>query len=182
MAIVNDSTGDVDASANWWGIADATTIAGLMSGGVDFTPFLNTGADTDAGTAGFQGDFSTLHVTTLGGQTGTTGRIQEAVNLATSGATINVDAGSYSEADISLTQPVSLLANGGGVNVTAPTTGSGTGVSINAPGATITLQGFTLSGFGTGISASAADTLNLQDVVLSGGATQAPSAASRTST
>ena len=135
----------------------------MVSGSpVDFTPYLDNGSNS-ATNMGFQGDFSVLNVTLLGGQVGTTGRIQEAVGLAASGGTVNVSAGTYTEDDISITQSVSLLANGGAVNVTAPSTGSGTGVSINAPGATITLQGFTLSGFGTGISASAADTLNLQD-------------------
>ncbi|HBL45247.1 MAG TPA: hypothetical protein DDZ90_17840, partial [Planctomycetaceae bacterium] len=64
----------VDASGNWWGITDATTIANSMKSDgddgnaskVDFTSYLNIGTDTEDGTAGFQGDFSTLNVTTLG--------------------------------------------------------------------------------------------------------------------
>src|SRR6185295_11002099 len=44
----------------------APSIAGPASANIDYTPWLHTGTDTDvstgAGTMGFQGDFSTLHV------------------------------------------------------------------------------------------------------------------------
>jgi hypothetical protein len=63
---------------------------------VDYTPFLDSGADTDAGTPGFQGDFHTLHVAASGSQTGASGRIQEGIDL-TSGSTVVIEAGSYAE-------------------------------------------------------------------------------------
>ncbi|WP_198001008.1 right-handed parallel beta-helix repeat-containing protein, partial [Gimesia fumaroli] len=94
----------VDASGNWWGSTDETTIANSMKSGgvagdasqVDFTSFLNNGADTNVGLAGFQGDFSTLNVTSLGAQTGPGGRIQEAIDSVTAGGTVNILAGTYS--------------------------------------------------------------------------------------
>ncbi|MEQ8852748.1 hypothetical protein, partial [Gimesia sp.] len=97
-----DQTTAVDASGNWWGTTSESSIEALMEdadGGtplmVDFTSFLDNGTDTDGVTAGFQGDFSTLNVTALGGQTGPVGRIQEAVEKVTPGGTINIKSGTY---------------------------------------------------------------------------------------
>jgi|GEM_PF-5748335 len=96
-----DQTTAADASGNWWGTTNESSIAALMEdadGGtplmVDFTSFLNVATDV-SGAAGFQGDFSTLNVTALGAQTGPTGRIQEAIDSAAYGATINILAGTY---------------------------------------------------------------------------------------
>ena len=69
---------------------------------MDFTPWLASGTDTNVettsgrGTFGFQGDFSTLWVTAASAETGSTGRIQEGINLV-SGSTVNVAAGTYDE-------------------------------------------------------------------------------------
>jgi hypothetical protein len=95
----------IDASGNWWGSTDETTIANSMKsngvGGdasqVDFTSFLDNGTDTDGVTAGFQGDFSTLNVTTLGAQTGSPDRITEALQEVTPGGTVNINSGTYNE-------------------------------------------------------------------------------------
>ncbi|QDT78380.1 hypothetical protein Mal35_18290 [Gimesia maris] len=111
----------VDASGNWWGITDETTIANSMKSDgfdgnaskVDFTSYLNSGTDTDGGTAGFQGDFSVVNVTALGAQTGPVGRIQEAIDLATSGATINIAAGTYAEDVLVNTSVIIQGANAG---------------------------------------------------------------------
>ncbi|QDV17780.1 hypothetical protein Pan153_24350 [Gimesia panareensis] len=97
-----DQTTAVDASGNWWGTINESSIAALMEdadGGtplmVDFTPFLDNGTDTDLGTAGFQGDFSKLHVTALGSQAGATNRIQEGVDLVTPDGIVEVEDGTY---------------------------------------------------------------------------------------
>ena len=62
FAIVNqgDPTKPVDASGNWWSTTNDSTIAALMSGPVEYSPFLSSGTDTDPATPGFQGDGSTL--------------------------------------------------------------------------------------------------------------------------
>ena len=62
-------------------------------GEVDFTPFLDTGVELAVVEVGFEGDFTTLNVTTLGEQTGDD-RIQEAVDLV-EGSTVNVWPGDY---------------------------------------------------------------------------------------
>ena len=94
VAVENTGTGAVDASGNWFGTVDP---AAVVSGGVDYTPWLAGGTDVDVGTAGFQGDFSELYVGAGGVQTGTTGRIQEAIDMVAAAATVNVAAGTYTE-------------------------------------------------------------------------------------
>src|SRR5581483_9477250 len=55
-----DPARPVDASGNWWGTTDVPTIQNELTGPAYFTPFLNSGTDTDPLTDGFQGDFSSL--------------------------------------------------------------------------------------------------------------------------
>lgn len=134
----------LDASGNWWGSTDPATVAGNISGGVDFTPLLNTGTDTDPGTPGFQPDLSSLIVHTLGSQTGSAGRIQEGVNLV-SGSTVNVAAGNYTES-ILIQKPLSVL--GAGANQTyidqSGNSSAGTVVTIKNLNGDVTFTGFTV--------------------------------------
>lgn len=91
-------TYNLNASGNWWGASDAAAVKAAVNGGdgIDYTPWLASGTDTDLVTPGFQGDFSALWVDDDSPQTGSTGRIQEGINLV-SGSTVNVAAGTYSE-------------------------------------------------------------------------------------
>ncbi|QDU13974.1 Pectinesterase [Gimesia maris] len=93
---VTSGTGEiVNASGNWWGSFDEGDVAGLMTVGVDFSSYLNSGTDTDGGTAGFQGNFNVVNVTALGDQTGPLSRIQEAIEAVNPGGTINIASGTY---------------------------------------------------------------------------------------
>lgn len=93
---VTSGTGEiVNASGNWWGSFDEGDVAGLMTVGVDFSSYLNSGTDTDGGTAGFQGNFNIVNVTALGDQTGPLSRIQEAIEAVNPGGTINIASGTY---------------------------------------------------------------------------------------
>lgn len=155
----------VDASGNWWGSTTAATILGQTEGLTDITPYLNSSTDGNGAAAGFVGDFSTLNVTTLGSQFGSTGRVQEAVNLLANGAltggarTINVQAGLYRE-NVHVNKAATLLgANaltaGAGVRGTesiieanAATIGAAAVANavISVTASDVTIQGFTVSG------------------------------------
>lgn len=106
-------TPDVNASGNWLGTADIAGVAAAVSANVDYTPWLTSGADgsTDPG---FQGDFSTLWVDDDSPQTGTTGRIQEGINLV-SGSTVHVAAGTYTERVVA-NKAVTLLGPNAGID------------------------------------------------------------------
>src|SRR5579883_95025 len=171
-----DATKPVDASGNWWSTTSDAAIAALMSGPVDFTPFLNSGANS--ATTGFQGDFSVLNVTTLGSQTGTTGRIQEGVNLVTAGGTVNLEAGTYAEGNNAVSISKSLTISGPNATI-SPNSGSrvaeavitdqGTNISpnavlsIDAADLTVTVQGLKFDGTPSAMNAyNAHDTIALK--------------------
>lgn len=105
VAVFNSETsGEVlNLGSNWWGDAANPEAAGRILGAgaasIDYTPWLGLGTEDPAtgGSAGFQGDFSALWVDDDSPQTGSTGRIQEGINLVTTGGTVNVAAGTYSE-------------------------------------------------------------------------------------
>ncbi|MCI0681413.1 MAG: right-handed parallel beta-helix repeat-containing protein, partial [Gemmataceae bacterium] len=95
----NNTSGTLrDASGNWWGSNVPATVAAEVSANVDFTPWLDSGTDTDLGTVGFQGDFSSLHVDDLSPQSGPSGRITEGIaRLTGAPLTLFVHSGSYTE-------------------------------------------------------------------------------------
>ena len=71
-------------------------IAGPASANLDFSPFLNSGTDT-SGTYGFQGSFTALNVSATSSQAapGNPNNIQEAIDLVSTGGTLNIEAGTY---------------------------------------------------------------------------------------
>ncbi|MBL9151358.1 MAG: right-handed parallel beta-helix repeat-containing protein, partial [Verrucomicrobiales bacterium] len=91
-------------SNNWWGTASATAIQakilGAGTGNVDFTSYLDSGTDTNVVTSGFQGDFSTLHATGLGSQSGVQGRIEEGSATVDANGTLILTGGTVSVAGL----------------------------------------------------------------------------------
>ncbi len=128
--LASQDAGTLNASGNWWGATNDAAIAGLMLGVVDFTPYLDSGTDTDLLAPGFQGDFSALHVTTLGAQTGGTGRIQEGIDSIADGSLtggsrlVYVQPGTYSEmnnpqdCDFLIDRPVTVMSTAGPASTT----------------------------------------------------------------
>lgn len=95
-AIGSSLNNTLDASGNWWGSNLVGDVAAEVAGNpVDFTPWLDGGADTDLA-VGFQGDFSILHVDDDSPQSGAVARIQEGVNLVTASIVL-VGPGLYHE-------------------------------------------------------------------------------------
>ena len=65
----------IDASGNWWGSILEASVLAQTGGDVDITPYLATSNDLGGAAVGYLGDYSSLHVTTLGLQVGGTDRI-----------------------------------------------------------------------------------------------------------
>lgn len=76
--------------------ASHPTIAGPQSARLDYSPFLNSGADTQPGTIGFQGGFANLTVSADSPKaSGTASNIQEGIDQATTGGSVTALAGTY---------------------------------------------------------------------------------------
>ncbi|MFC1800310.1 right-handed parallel beta-helix repeat-containing protein, partial [Candidatus Eisenbacteria bacterium] len=118
--VENTDTGNtLDASGNWWGSNVASTVRSEAHGGVDvdYTPWLDGGSETSPG---FDGDFSTLYVDDDSPQTGTTGRIEEGVDLVT-GSTVNVNPGTYPEGLVTIDKSLAIIGDAGTRPVVTPT-------------------------------------------------------------
>jgi len=111
-----DITHTLNASGNYLGYTDPVSLAQVISqtlvGRIDYTPWLANDADTAPSTPGFQGDFSALWVGPHNEQTGAVGRIQEGVDLVTTGGTVRVTAGTYREL-IAVTKSCTLAGESG---------------------------------------------------------------------
>ncbi len=158
----------VNASGNWWGSTDATTVRASSNAGagVDYTPWLGGGTPMDPG---FDGDVAELWVDDDSLQTGTTGRIQEGVNLV-SGSTVHVAAGTYNE-NVVLNKALTLDGAGSGPTDTVITPPAGSGIVISAGGASasnrLTVQNLRVTGApanGIDINASNASHLTFDNV------------------
>jgi SdrD B-like domain/Right handed beta helix region/Putative Ig domain/Domain of unknown function (DUF4214) len=191
-AIANASAALIDASLNWWGSNTRAGVQAAISGSVDYTPFLNSGTDTESASPGFQGDFSILNVDSQSPQSGAVGRIQEGVNDVLAGGTVNVLSGTYAE-NVTIAKNLTLAgfpansltaivqpASGDGITITAPATNvtvenlevTGAANGVNASGvATVTLQNLELASDSTGLAVSNLTNLNLSDLTLTGNTT-----------
>lgn len=153
--VIYQWTPDVNASANWWGTNTPAGVAALVSANVDYTPWLAVGTDTSAN-PGFQGDFTTLWVEDDSPQTGTTGRIQEGIDLV-SDSTVNVAPGTYAE-DLVIDKSIDLLCPNVGIDpntgtrvdeaiIMPATEGSTTwGMIVDLQASNVTLDGCTFDG------------------------------------
>ena len=151
-AVVNNNVTTIDASGNWWGTTDESDIAALMSGLVDFTPYLAIGIDTDIGTAGFQGYYGTLFVSdsSISGQVQTGGRINEAIGLVSTGGFVLVNAGTYNE-DVLVGKSLTLEGAQAGVDARIRTGSESNlvgSIDVTAAAASVTIDGFVLTGTG----------------------------------
>ncbi|MBI3468304.1 MAG: hypothetical protein HY000_35315, partial [Planctomycetes bacterium] len=137
----NQSPVLVDASRNWGGSASGPGGAYTGSGNavsmkVDFTPWLNSAADTSP-LLGFQGSFSVLNVDDNSPQSGTAGRLQEAVDLVTVGGTVAARAGTYAE-NVTTDKRMTLDGTGKGAN---PAVDTIIDPALDGPGILVTGSG-----------------------------------------
>jgi hypothetical protein len=145
-SVRNESQSRTNASGNWHG-------GSAIGTNIDYTPRLNSGGDL-SGDPGFQGDFSNLWVDIGSPQVGSTGRIQEGINLVT-GSTVHVLGGTYAEAVNINKANVSLLGDGASVTTINPGSGSLNALTLSANG--LTVSGFTLTGGQNGIYGTTAN-------------------------
>ena len=143
--------------------AAATQIV-TFSGSNTFTPITNittTGIETAEVkqiipiSATVSGTASTVNVTAAG-------HIQDGLDLAAAGATVNVAAGTYTEI-LSINKNLSLVGNS--PSDTFINGSSGVGVTIVSPATAVTLQNLTISGTSTAVLNSAPATLTLTNVL-----------------
>jgi parallel beta-helix repeat protein len=137
-------------------------ILGPASANFDFSPLLASGTDTDVetvpgrGTFGFQGDFSVLNVTTGGANTGSVGRIQEAINRV-SGSTVVVPAGTFAEQLYINVPNLELLGAGATSTIIVPPASVMSQfflpwrserpiIGVDSLGTNVTIDGFTIDG------------------------------------
>ncbi len=107
----------VDASVNWWGTNDPVAIKNAMAAGVDYTPWFDTGEDSDLLTQGFQGNRAGLWVDDDSPQTGSSGKIQEGVDLVlTTVGIVHVAPGTYEE-QVEIAKPMGLFGSGVGSTI-----------------------------------------------------------------
>ena len=152
-SIRNTTTVLVNGSGNWYESKFSSYFLPKLLGSIDYTPWLHSGTDMSSGTPGFQPDLSTLWVDDDSPQTGTTGRIQEAVNLV-SGSTIYVLAGTYTE-QVLLNKSVNLIGPNEGIDPNTglrvaeaiiPTDNLNTHQAVFVQYLDVTVDGFTLYG------------------------------------
>lgn len=143
----------------------APDIAGPASANLDFTPLLESGTDTDAGTIGFQGSTAAITVHADGAQTGTGSRLQEGVDTVDAGGEVHVRAGSYVEpVPANITKSLSLLGPNAGISpndstdpldpnaarVAEATISPAAGdVALRVGASGVTIDGFTFTDAGT---------------------------------
>ena len=171
LAINNASGTLADASVNWFGVNTAAGVAAKVSANVDYSPFLDSGTNTQPmGTPGFNGDFTVLDVAAASPQAGNLGQIQEGVNDVTAGGTVNVTAGTYAE-NVTINKNLTLAGAAGNPQTSIIQAAGGTGVAISAPATTVTVKGLKITGAVNGVTASGQANLNLADLLLTGNTT-----------
>lgn len=77
-AIQNNSAEVIDASFNWWGSREKANVVSQFGNTVDYSPWLNSGADNDPSAVGFQSNFSSV---SIDGDSPGEGTLQEAFDL-----------------------------------------------------------------------------------------------------
>lgn len=120
-------------------------VAGPASANFDITPLLGSGTDTNVettpgrGTYGFQGNFGNLVVSPALAQSGGIERLQEGINLATAGGTVNVAAGTF---------VIGSTINANKANLTIKGAGSGSTI-LQVTGSVVGGYAMSITGMGT---------------------------------
>ncbi len=142
----------LDASRNWHGTADPALVAAAVAPLADYTPWLETGVDTDAA-IGFQGDFSALRIDDDSPQFDGSPRLREAIALG-GGGVVHVEPGAYVETvPLTIAADVEILGDPADRPVFTPASGTGLGgwdgAWLRAPaGVAVVMRDLILDGSG----------------------------------
>jgi Ca2+-binding RTX toxin-like protein len=166
LAINNLSALLVNAGGNWFGSNTAAGVLAEVSTNVDYSPWLDVATDTTTA-AGFQGDFSVLHVSAASPEAGPFGPIQEGIDLATEGGTVIVEPGTYAE---NLVIDKSLALDGAGPTTILSAAG-GVGITASSPALFVTVMDLAIDGADSAVEATDLDSFTLSNVDVSGSTT-----------
>lgn len=136
-----------DAQVPTWAGGTATPpptalgVTGVGSAALDVTPYLDLATDTAPGEMGFQGDLAALAVSDTSFQSGSTERVQEAVDLVDAGGVVRLEAGTYPESSpVTITTPLDLIGPNAGLDPNDPADATlanplrGPEATLHAPG------------------------------------------------
>ncbi len=163
-AIFHGGTGSLNATCNWFGTSDPVIINAQISGDVTFLPFGTNGTDDDLATLGFQpvagsctgaGSVKLYTDNTMATLTNSYFNIQDAVDAASSGNGIIVDAGTYNE-QVIVNKSLTIFGSNAAIS---PNTGTRVAESIlngtfKLQSNDITIDGFEITGTGRAIEAT----------------------------
>ncbi|MEK7601818.1 MAG: right-handed parallel beta-helix repeat-containing protein [Patescibacteria group bacterium] len=164
--VVNYDSQTFDATSNWWGDAtgpnhssNPSATGDSVSDNVDYSPWLD-------GPSGVERNHN---VEVVGGANYNS--IQEAIDDADEGDTINVAAGTYEE-NLTVNKNLTLVGTDGAAETTIGDDGDDVAVlTITSDVTELEISGFTITGGGRGITTSGNLTnaiLNIHDVVVTG--------------
>lgn len=155
----------VNAQGNWWGSPTGPTVASNPAGtgdsavdAVDYSPWRKDGTDTDLVTPGFQPATPTTHVVNANASPAyTTGGIQDGVDYADAGDTVEVVAGSYDETNITVDKSLTVRGDASGPcpgpgpaapEIVGSFTGSERGFIVSPGVDDVTIEGFVVRDLG----------------------------------
>ena len=125
---------------------DEATIRDNPSGFVDYTPWLDSGADASVD-PGFDGDLTHVHVSAASPQSGSVGRIDEGIDLVDAGGTVELTAHTFLE-QATIDKDITLTGASAATTVLDGTTvPSGSGLTLTGARDGVTISDLTVQDF-----------------------------------
>jgi|GEM_PF-1628768 parallel beta-helix repeat protein len=146
-ALATNAVAVQNGSNNYFGTVDAAAVTAMVEGNFDFTPYLSSGTEVPPG---FVADYGVMYAEAGSAQTGSTGRINEAVANTNDYGTVYINEGTYAE-NVVVGKPVTVIGLSSAKGVAEINPGGGTGVDITS--SDVIVQNLTIHGVSAGIQA-----------------------------